>query len=562
MNRKIIGASVGTPINPQALMEKAGIDFKADAIVTSASGEVIATTDSIKAKMQGFKLFGKCEQRQYEGNQLLQYPYISTSESYHGITTTDNGDGSITFTGTNNNTSGDYYYNLFLFEGSRLKLKAGTYTVSTLGLVDGLIFQFHLEFTNRYIVNGETFTITEDDEANVYVIILSGKTVNTTIYPMLNEGTQALPFEPFVGNEPSPNMNYPQEIKCIGESGSIGGKVIETNVFDMESIINAYENGEYEKEPLSGYYVTQIPLAPNTQYYLKSNGVRQSTQVCLISKYKQVNAEEREAIGVSNNWNSEACVTTSDDGLLYIGITNDIAVIREMLESALVQIEVGTEATEYKPYTEQPFTLTTPVPITKWDKLVKRDGVWGWSIFGKEYNLSGDEVTLQANSGGSEKIRIYIHNAVAKKYSECRCNIIRYDSGSPNIGYGNYFFADKFGAIIPNSWLEPYGYVYNTEADDSSVNYPNAIAAFKAMLADKGGIQIWVDMQEEQAFHPLPDEEQTLLNNLVMNYPNTTIVNDEGAYMEVEYVADTKCYIDNKFKELAVALANTNANLL
>lgn len=52
----------------------------------------------------------------------------------------------------------------------------------------------------------------------------------------------------------------------------------------------------------------------------------------------------------------------------------------------------------------------------------------------------------------------------------------------------------------------------------------------------------------------IPSEEMAQYNALMMNYPNTTILNDEGAYTEVEYVADTKRYIDNKFKELAVAM--------
>jgi len=34
-----------------------------------------------------------------------------------------------------------------------------------------------------------------------------------------------------------------------------------------------------------------------------------------------------------------------------------------------------------------------------------------------------------------------------------------------------------------------------------------------------------------------------------MNYPNTTVLNDAGAYMEVEYVADTKNYISNLEKK-------------
>lgn len=43
---------------------------------------------------------------------------------------------------------------------------------------------------------------------------------------------------------------------------------------------------------------------------------------------------------------------------------------------------------------------------------------------------------------------------------------------------------------------------------------------------------------------PLSDDEIAQYNALKMNYPNTTILNDEDAYMNVEYVVDTKSYID------------------
>ena len=43
--------------------------------------------------------------------------------------------------------------------------------------------------------------------------------------------------------------------------------------------------------------------------------------------------------------------------------------------------------------------------------------------------------------------------------------------------------------------------------------------------------------------------------------PNTTITNDVGAIMKVEYVADTKAYIDNKFTELQNAILASGANV-
>lgn len=48
---------------------------------------------------------------------------------------------------------------------------------------------------------------------------------------------------------------------------------------------------------------------------------------------------------------------------------------------------------------------------------------------------------------------------------------------------------------------------------------------------------------------PLSETELAAYRALHTNKPNTTILNDSGAYMSVDYTADTKLYIDNKIKE-------------
>lgn len=48
----------------------------------------------------------------------------------------------------------------------------------------------------------------------------------------------------------------------------------------------------------------------------------------------------------------------------------------------------------------------------------------------------------------------------------------------------------------------------------------------------------------------LAAEEIAQYSALHTNYPNTTIYNDEGAGLEVDYVADTKLYIDRRINEL------------
>jgi hypothetical protein len=79
-----------------------------------------------------------------------------------------------------------------------------------------------------------------------------------------------------------------------------------------------------------------------------------------------------------------------------------------------------------------------------------------------------------------------------------------------------------------------------------------SIDSWKSKLAENP-ITVYAVLQEPIETD-MSEEEMAQYNALMMNYPNTTILNDENAYTEVEYVADTKCYIDNKFKELAVAM--------
>lgn len=50
---------------------------------------------------------------------------------------------------------------------------------------------------------------------------------------------------------------------------------------------------------------------------------------------------------------------------------------------------------------------------------------------------------------------------------------------------------------------------------------------------------------------PLTETEIAAYKVLHTNKPNTIILNDSGAWQSVDYVADTKLYIDNKFAELA-----------
>ena len=63
-----------------------------------------------------------------------------------------------------------------------------------------------------------------------------------------------------------------------------------------------------------------------------------------------------------------------------------------------------------------------------------------------------------------------------------------------------------------------------------------------------------VGLLKEPIVTELSSEEVQKILALHTNKPNTTIWNDQDAEMQVTYVADTKNYIDKKFKELSDAI--------
>lgn len=80
----------------------------------------------------------------------------------------------------------------------------------------------------------------------------------------------------------------------------------------------------------------------------------------------------------------------------------------------------------------------------------------------------------------------------------------------------------------------------------------SSVATFREYLASNP-IEL-VYMLENPTESPLSETELAACRALRSVKPTTTILNDSRAYMAVEYVADTKLYIDGKLAELVAAM--------
>lgn len=187
----------------------------ANALIGSATDTTHVTVDDAwEAPIPGLEIAGKSEQVVTTGAQLLVYPFYNTIKTQNGITFTDMGNGTVKITGTS--TARHPTFELC----NNLILPPGIYSKST--TPTGIDF-----IVSRYI--GSTYDMVEvntnqvsfdtsawDYDKYMYKVLLQvtevETTLNTIVYPMINQGSTLKPWEPYTGGRPSPSPEYPQEI--------------------------------------------------------------------------------------------------------------------------------------------------------------------------------------------------------------------------------------------------------------------------------------------------------------------------------------------------------------
>ena len=215
-----------------------GMTDLAPAILNTASGSVITADDAAEGRpFWGIRVFGRTEQVRTTGAQLLDLSdKIGKTETKNGVTYIINDDQSITVSGK----TGDYTS----FYIKDMALKAGTYFLKNESRDKNK--KIFIQLIGDRIKEG-VFTLDKDvSNIGVYFVFnVFGGTVNIfndTVTTMLNEGSTALPWEPYTGGKPSPSPEYQQEIVSAGESGTINVSISDSGS-QSQSLILATPNG-------------------------------------------------------------------------------------------------------------------------------------------------------------------------------------------------------------------------------------------------------------------------------------------------------------------------------
>lgn len=366
-------------------------------------------------------------------------------------------------------------------------------------------------------------------------------------------------YEPFT-NGASPNPDYPQEVVNVGvlneETGryEIDVKVTGKNLWNPKS--TDYVSGLY-----TGWKIKDDKSKKVTMTLIDKNNGVDTTGVYFGFTANGINALDRVTWATNGGANDaykefRTIVSNFDYVSIYYnkGAFNGLEILLSRFD---VMVEYGSVRTEYQPYKEQLITLTSPVPLTKWDKLVTRDGVLGWSIQGElDYEVTGYETFTMAN------VETYYTGSSTNMY------FTPSNMASLNMNDQNVYCTEL--SFVSSVWIKTDSVGITTNGRQLHMRLPNTllgvsddatkeekISAYKAYLrqryADGNPVKLQYQAAEEVSFHPLPQEEQDVLNAVMTYYPVTNITNDQDCPMQITYVADTKNYIDNQIASASAA---------
>lgn len=185
--------------------------------VSDVNNISLTVNDSETAPIESVEAYGNIEQFSTTGAQLLDIPSLST-KNYLGVTYSPQPDGTVIATGTSTGTS---YIDLRIQE----PLPLGDYYISGCpngGGGDGYQLMAYAVNNGSYKVigsdsgNGSRFTVTDDNPIAIRIVMRLSISGPLTFKPMLHAGSTPKPWEPYTGGKPSPNPEFPQDIKGVG----------------------------------------------------------------------------------------------------------------------------------------------------------------------------------------------------------------------------------------------------------------------------------------------------------------------------------------------------------
>lgn len=377
-----------------------------------------------------------------------------------------------------------------------------------------------------------------------------------------------------------------QGLKLFGrtEQETTTGK----NLWNPEWVMSAYffTDGIIANSTTKMIY---IPCEPNTTYTVSK---LETTRLSIA--YTTVEPGTGTAvygyITYTGTTSSAGTITTGDDAAYLVAYVyntnNDTSVtFEEMLAS--IQIEKGSAATAYEPYTGG---IASPSPAYPQGLVSAGDGGQISVQIGDTTEEDVQYLIMETPNGlpGIPVTDSGLANYTDESGQMWCADEVDFERGvyvqrlKSIIVTGdliNQYFSDEgYARVTLNDMYMKYGrlevksnrFIFNKSGKDEGTifAYINDIRLYKA-CSSLDDTREWFDKNEVRVIYILANPIETSLSEdeiaqykaLHTNYPVTTVLNDAGAGMEVGYQADTKNYIDNRFAELQSAVLSMGGNV-
>lgn len=321
--------------------------------------------DSDSGKIMDMMLYGKSEQKQYSGKNLLE---LSDNQVQSENLKIQINQGIITFSGTANDDKFIREIDSFIVPSD------GTYTISTNsnGNNDSPRILFLINDNPQYgsAFNGATKELNAGDVVRLYIRISSaGSYDGVTIKPMIEKGSKVTSYEPYTGGQSSPSPDYPQEIKSVVNPTV---KLFGSNILKIND--GKYQNNGVTITVSNGVIKAKGTFNSKSDFMLEGNlpmYFKEGTEI--VFSPNNVNGTEKQdncyidftnnnTVGFSirsNNINTPYIIKERDAKyLFYLFLRFDKGTTLD--ETWKPQILIGKTITPFKPYKEQSITL----PIT------------------------------------------------------------------------------------------------------------------------------------------------------------------------------------------------------
>lgn len=254
----------------------------------TAYGKQVSFETGVERPLSGFVLYGKSTQVTTTGAQLFDPNAGFNTNNDTTFEVLDNGK-ELVITTDLKDLGGEGTYRNILFDLNGLIGKTVTISCSECDLISGEKNACDIHFKNKdgkmeYHTcsnNGIKTVIIPEDAMSCCFRLLVIEQNNTSIKPgnytvrlrnvMLNEGSKALPFEPYTGGKPSPSPEYPQPINSVGGSNNLF-QIVKENITTRDgfkSVINSDRSLTVTGTPSRQFavaYSSRINLPTGTYY--------------------------------------------------------------------------------------------------------------------------------------------------------------------------------------------------------------------------------------------------------------------------------------------------------